>query len=168
MGDFSEEARCRGSFWFWLQVLRTAIALYGRILASAPGRIGGLMALGLALLQLVRLSERPLMIALYSTEPRHEMTFFLTTILWPLIVAPLLIGFIIACLSPRREVAACATLALLSELLVLGYLVWAHTTGSPLWRPYYALGMNLIPVSPLLIASAVVRHRRKADSQFTT
>ncbi len=165
IGDLSEEAQCRGVLWFWSQVIRTAAGLFSSNLASAPIRVSGLIVLGLALLHLARRSAAPMMIALYSAQPRHEMTFFLSAILWPLVVAPLLIGFLVAGFNPRREVATCAALAFFSELFVLGYLAWAQTAGYPFWKPFDAAGVNLIPASCVMLASVAVRHWRNEGSR---
>jgi hypothetical protein len=124
-GDFSEEARNRGAIWFWSQVIRTFIAMFGRGLAAGPFRTGVLVLLGVLLTQI----PGRFAIAWMKANPYFCGTVLCDTVVWQglaacqWVIAPLLIGYLLARLAPGREVTVCLTLAIVSDLSMLGYWV---------------------------------------------
>jgi hypothetical protein len=47
IGDLAEQAQSHGRVLFWLQVLRTTVALFWRDLFEAPLRISALLVVGI-------------------------------------------------------------------------------------------------------------------------
>ena len=155
-GDLAEEREQRGSIWFWLHVVRITFALWRNAVTEAPLRVLALMLAGLALLAAPAFAG----VAAVFLVPR------LTDSLAGWIGLPffwwggaLWIGASLVTIAPRHDMAACMTLAVAGDALLIGL------GGPAVWRDpsntdfVLFCTTGLIAAMPLLAGAAVARRR---------
>ena len=162
-GDLAEEREQRGWIWFWLHSLRVTLALWRSSTTEAPLRVFALVLAGLPLLAAPALGG----VAAVFLVPRMVDSpvgwIALAFIWWG---GSLWTGATLVALSPRRGMAACATVAVGGGALLIGF------GGPAIWRDpsntdfvlFWTTG--LIAAMPLLTGAAVARRRLFARAVF--
>jgi hypothetical protein len=169
-GDFSEEARERGALWYWFQVARTSIALFGRSLAEAPVRAAVLVLLGVLLTQM----PGRIAIALMKANPYFCNTVFCDAVLWQglaacqWVIAPLFIGYLLTRLADGREVTVCLALAAVIDLSMLGYwigvqLIHHHSRAALSYAAFAQFHASLYLVPAVIWRCQFLKLRRRPD-----
>lgn len=142
-GDLVEQGRAP-----WFNVLRTAAALFVQSATVQPLRLALFVLLGLALLR----------IAIYSASIAFSWLPYEPLELWPGLVAPALIGYVIARLAQGREVTACLALVFTHALLQLPFIRHALVHG---WSAYrictILLFTDAIPALAILAGAIFAR-----------
>jgi hypothetical protein len=161
-GDLAEEREQRGSIWFWLHVMRITFALWRNAATEAPLRVLALMLGGLALLTAPAFGG----VAAVFLFPR------LTDSLVGWIGLPffwwggaLWIGASLVTIAPRYGMAACATLAVAGDALLVGLAgpaVWRDPSNSDF---VLFCTTGLLASMPLLAGAAVARRRLLPQDQ---
>jgi hypothetical protein len=152
-GDLTEERRHRGSSWFWQHVLRTMLALWRSALTDAP-----LMVLMLAVAGCLLLAGPSFGgVAAVYLFPRSSMSWIALSFVWW--SGALWTGASLVSIAPRLGMAACATLAVAGEALLIasGVSVLWHDLQNAESALFYAIGMAT--AAPLLLGGAVARRR---------
>lgn len=158
-GDLMEEREQHGSIWFWSHVLGTTLALWRSAATEAPLRVFTLMLAGCVMFMAPAFGGTaavflfPQMVA--SLAGWMALSFFW----WG---GALWAGATLVTISPRRGMAACATLAAAAMVLMigLGATAWHDFTGDFLL--FYMSG--LATTAPLLAGGAIARRRQIARS----
>lgn len=155
-GDLMEERAKQGSIWFWLHVVRVALALWRNAATESPLLVfaltiaGGLFFIapafgGVAAIRLVpQLASSP-------------VSWIALTLCWW--GGALWIGTSLVAIAPRRGMAACAMLALAGEalLIALGFgVLWYDLQRGDVVLFY---GIGMATAVPLLLGGAVARLR---------
>ena len=154
-GDLMEEREARGATWFWLHVVRIALALWRNGATEAPLLVLALTAAGSALF----VAPALIGVAAVYMCPRagSPVCWIALSFFWW--GGALVIGTLLVTIAPRRGMAACATLAAASALLLMSFGV------SGLWREpqsaefvlFYAIA--LATTALLLLGGAIARRR---------
>ena len=160
-GELTEEARSRGRLWFWSHVIRTALSLFWRDLASAPARIAGLVALGLCMfVGLFFLSGFGLDLLFDRLLGLKGGVILPSWFVLSGLVAPYLIALVLTRLAPGREMTCVAATVIVGETfnfaLIGVTLLPAPDRNGWVW---FVFAMFLIAAGPALIAGASQRHR---------
>ena len=155
-GDLTEDRHHRGSLWFWLQVLRTMTALWRRALTDAPLGVLSLAVAGFALFAAPAFGGVAA-VGVFPQSIGSPASWFALSFFWwggALWTGASLVG-----LAPRRGMAACVTLAVTGEALLLAF--GAMTPRSDLLAPEFLLFYvtGLVVAAPLL-AGGALGHRR--------
>jgi len=156
VGDLTEEAGKHGPNWFWLHVLGTALALWRRNLADAPLRVLALMLTGCVLLVAPTFAGVAA-IAFFPPWNFSPVSSIVTSFCWW--AGAFWVGASLVNTSPRRGMAACATLAAAGEVLVFavgGTLLWY---GELTPQDILLFVVALAAVVPLLAGAALARRR---------
>jgi hypothetical protein len=151
-GDLMEEREKHGSAWFWRHVAGTMLALWRSALTDAPLMVLMLAAAGCLLLAGPSFGG----VAAVYLFPRSPVSWIALSFFWW--GGALWIGASLVAIAPRRGMAACATLAVASEVLLIG-------VGTAIWRDllsgdfllFYMTG--LLVAVPLLLGGAITRRR---------
>ena len=163
-GDLTEERPARGSAWFWLQVAGSMVALWRSALADAPRAVLAHAATGCALFAGPAFFG-VFVVAMFPQLIGSFVTWAALSLIWwggAVWTGALLVG-----LAPQRGMAACATLAVFAEtlLLVLGLSALWGGGLSALFLPFYITALS---VSAPLLAGGALARRRMMVSHPTT
>jgi len=155
-GDLMEERQHRGSPWFWLHVAGTMLALWRSAVTDAPLKVIVLAMAGCALLFAPGLGGAAA-VSLFPQLIGSPVSWIVLSFFWW--GGALGIGASLIAAAPRRGMAACATLAVAVEalLIALGGSVLRHDLQSAEFLVIYAIG--LATAAPLLLGGAIARHR---------
>jgi hypothetical protein len=158
-GDFAEEAQRRGSFWFWRQVVQTAVSLSFRQIGAAPAQLALLFVAGNMMIDWAphfKIEAVQKAVADWNEHTLDPANFTLTHLLMTRVVGSIMTGLALAALSREREVMVCGAVALSRPLLFL--FTWARFAdhGFPLTWPVLLLNS----LSPILLVAAAVFVRR--------
>jgi hypothetical protein len=158
-GDLIEEREQRGWSWFWLHVARVTLTLWRNAATEAPLIVLGLAAAGCVLFAAPAFGG----VAAGRLFPllRAPASWIVLSIFWW--GGALWIGAWLVAIAPRRGMAACATLAVFTEalLIALGAGVLWDEGRSAEFVLVYAIG--LATAAPLLLGGAIARRRRIAS-----
>ena len=155
-GDLTEEREQHGWIWFWLHVLGTTLTLWRGAATEAPSRVLGLMLAGCAIFTAPAFGGTAA-VFLFPQIVDSPVSWIMLSLFWwggALWTGASLVG-----ISPRRGMAACATLAMASGILLLGVgaaAVWHDLLKSD-FLLFYMTG--LFATAPLLLGGAIA-HRR--------
>jgi len=158
-GDFAEDAQRRGSFWYWRQVIQTAVSLCFRQIGTAPIQLALLFVAGNIVIDffpLIKIDGVRKTIADWNAHTLDPANFTLTHLLMTRVVGAITVGLGLAALSRGREVLACGAVALTRPLLFLLTWSWFADHGFPL--TWMVLSLNSL--SPILLIAAAVWVRR--------
>lgn len=151
-GDLTEERRHRGSSWFWQHVFRTTLALWRSALADAP-----LMVLMLAVAGCLLFAGPSFGgVAAVYLFPRSPVSWIALPFFWW--SGALWTGASLVSIAPRLGMAACATLAVAGEALLITFgasVLWHDPNAE--FVSFYAIG--LATTAPLLLGGAIARRR---------
>ncbi len=156
-GDLTEDHADRGSIWFWRQILKTAVALWGSTLTGAPLRTLALVVVGCWLFASSILAGIAAVILFPRLVGSAASWIVLSSIWWS---GTLLTGALLVGIGQARGMAACVALALLAEalLMTLGVTVLpSRILGA---RSAVFCSIAALAPLPLLTAAAMVRLRR--------
>lgn len=155
-GDLTEERRHRGSSWFWQHVVRTMLALWRRALADAPLMVLMLAAAGCSLLAGPAFGGVAA-VYLFPHWSGSPVSWIALSFFWW--SGALWTGAALVSIAPRLGMAACATLAVAGEalLIALGVSVLWHDLQNAEFVLFYAIG--LATTAPLLLGGAIARRR---------
>ncbi|MGJ5818731.1 hypothetical protein [Paludibaculum fermentans] len=160
-GDLAEERELRGSIWFWLHAVSVTLALWRSAVMAAPLRMVALILAGLALLTppVVGGFAAVFLVPQWIASPVGWVALALSW--WS---GAFWTGVTLVALAPRRGMAACTTLAVATDALLIAFggpAVWLDpsNTGTVL---FCAAGL-LAPMM-LLTGAAVARRRSFACS----
>ena len=117
-GDLTEERRHRGSIWFWLHVLGTMLALWRSALADAPLMVLVLAVTGCSLLAGPALGGVAA-VNLFPHWSGSPVSWIALSFFWW--GGALWTGASLVSIAPRRGMAACATLAVAGEALLIAF-----------------------------------------------
>jgi hypothetical protein len=154
-GDLMEERERRGWIWFWLHVGRVALTLCRNAAAEAPLQVLALTAAGCALFIAPAFGGLAAVYLFPWSWPAVNW-IALSCFWWG---GALWIGAWLVRIAPRRGMAACTTLAVASEALLIGVAMTAVgrdvMSGGAL--RFYMIG--LLAAAPLLAGGAIARRR---------
>jgi hypothetical protein len=159
-GDLMEEREEHGSTWFWLHVVRISLALWRDAAMEAPLRVLALATVACALFTAPAFGGAAA-VRLFPQLMGPPVSWIALSFFWS--GGALGIGALLVTIAPRHGMAACATLAVASEVLLMG-------VGTAVWRAlssgdfllFYMTGL-LVP-APLLVGGAIARRRMIAFS----
>lgn len=155
-GDLAEERDVRGSAWFWFHVFRTTFALFTSALTSAPATTVALGALGLMLFVLLAFAGFATVAVFPFLLGSVTSWVFLSLFWWS---AALWTGISLVSIAPKYGMAACLTVALAVEsLLIASKLSFGWFQGPSIWALIYASA--LLAALPLVAGGAIVRRRQ--------
>jgi hypothetical protein len=155
-GDLTEERWHRGSIWFWQHVLRTMLALWRSALADAPLMVLVLAVAGCSLL-VVPAFGGVAAVKLFPHWSGSPVSWIALSFFWW--SGALWTGASLVSLAPRLGMAACATLAVAGEALLIAYGLsglW-HDVQDAEFVLVYAIG--LATTASLLLGGAIARRR---------
>ena len=190
VGDLLEEARTRGTVWFWLSLVGAVCSLIRRDVAGNPMRMLSLAMLGVVV-QLALIAAAIVVFALGTlavgvaamavglVDPRHQPPTWLVSTdaqaVGPFVVAGMIFGYaaalvsqfqvgrVLAKRSPGHELAPCVVFIVVGELVLFGLNV---ATGGIRYGLSYLASYQLLLVIPFnvpLFAGAIrIRNRRAA------
>ncbi len=155
-GDLTEQREHRGPIAFWLDVVGIMASLWRRAVTDAPLRVsllavlGSVLLIGPALIGLAAVGLFPGVIG----SPVSWVTlafFWWGGALWA--------GAELVVRAPNRGMAACATLAVAGEAVLIALVVRALLLGllTVYSAPFYTT--SLVVPAPLLIGAAMARRR---------
>ena len=152
-GDLTEERQHRGSSWFWQHVLRTMLALWRSALTDAPLIVLMLVAAGCLLLAGPSFGG----VAAVYLFPRSSVSWIALPFFWW--SGALWTGASLVSIAPRLGMAACATLAVAGEALLIAFgvsVLWqdGHNAAFGLFYP-----IGLATTALLLLGGAIARRR---------
>lgn len=156
-GDLMEEREKHGSAWYWLHVAGTMLALWRSAVMDGPLRVILLAVAGCALLTAPAFGGAAA-VRLFPRWAGSPVSWIALSCFWW--GGALWIGAALVALAPRRGMAACATLAVTSEVLLIGVgmAVWRDLSSTDLLLFYTGL---LVPAA-LLVGGAIARRRTLA------
>ncbi|MBA3297638.1 MAG: hypothetical protein H0U19_11965 [Acidobacteria bacterium] len=155
-GDLTEERDHRGPIVFWLDVVRTMSALWTRAVTDAPLRVLMLALSGCVLLvgpAFVGIAA----IALFPGAIGSPVGWSGLSLAW--CAGALWTGASLVGCAPSRGLAACATLALVGETLLIAFLARAPVPELPMVPLVIAYATSLA-VPPLLLVGGAIARRR--------
>jgi hypothetical protein len=155
-GDLMEEREQHGSIWFWLHVVRITLALWRDAAMEAPLRVLALATVACALFTAPAFGGAAA-VGLFPQLMGSPVSWIALSFFWW--GGALWVGASLVAIAPRCGMAACATLALGSEVLLIGVGIPAG------WRDqwstdfllFYTTGL-LVPA--LLLAGGAIARRR--------
>jgi pimeloyl-ACP methyl ester carboxylesterase len=155
-GDLMEERQHRGSFWYWLQVIRVTFVLWRCASAEAPLRMLGLALVACGLFVAPALAGLAAVL-LFPQLVGSAMSWAALSVFW--CGGALLAGALLVTISPRRGMATCTAVAAISAavLIALGANADHTELTSPVGRMFFitALGTTLA----LLLGGAMASRR---------
>lgn len=154
-GDLAQEREQHGWIWFWLHVARTTLALWRRAVMDAPIVMLLVAVAGCALFAAPAIAGVAA-VSLFPYAIGSPVGWIALSLFWW--GGALWTGATLVVIAPQRGMAACATLALAGEALLIGL-------GVTVWRGpletdfvlFYTTG--LLVAAPLLIGGAIARRR---------
>jgi pimeloyl-ACP methyl ester carboxylesterase len=155
-GDLTEERQHHGSIWFWLHVSSTVVALWGNAVTSAPLANLRLATAGFALLVTTGLGGTAAVSLFPQIVPSPLYSIALAVFWW---AAAFWTGVSLVNNAPKRGMVACATLAVSSEVLLIGIVVmapWFDIVRAELVIFYLAASVIAVP---LLAGGSIARRR---------
>jgi hypothetical protein len=155
-GDLTEECETHGRFAFWWDVSSTAAALWRRALIDSPVRILMLVIAGCALLvapAFVGIAA----VALFPASFGSLVHWIALSLIWSAGAA--CVGASLIGVSPKRGMAACMTLALVGEGLLIAAVRATPYPDLPNPRLVLAYTTALIAPSLLILGGAIARRR---------
>jgi hypothetical protein len=146
-GDLMEERETHEGIWFWVHVVRIALALWREAAAEAPLLVGALTTLGCALL-IAPAFGGAAAIYLFPRATGSPAGWLALSLCWW--SGSLLVGAALVVMAPRRGMAASAILATTGLLLLIaaGSLAW----GEPVRTDFLLFYTAGLPAPMLLLA----------------
>jgi hypothetical protein len=156
-GDLTEERQKLGWIWFWLHVVRITLALWREAVIEAPLQVLALATMACALFigpgfggaAAVRLFPQ------WISPPASWIAlsfFWWGGALW--------IGASLVAMAPQRGVAACATLAVAGEALLIAF--GGGMLSHDLHNADFIYITALLVPAPLVVGAAIARWRTLA------
>jgi hypothetical protein len=154
-GDLAQERKKHGWIWFWLHVVRTSLALWRSAVADAPVAVFFVALAGCALFAAPAIGGIAA-VSLFPLSFGSPVSWVTLALFWW--GGALWIGASMVVIAPQRGMVACATLAALSEALLigLGVAVWRDPVETA-FLLFYTTG--LLVAAPLVIGGAIARRR---------
>ena len=154
-GDLAEEREQHGWSWFWLHVARTTLALWRSAVTDAPSVVFLVAVAGCALFAAPAFGGVASVYLVPSSIDSPMGWIALPLFWWG---GALWTGASLVVIAPQRGMAACATLAVAAEalLICLGVTVWRGPLETD-FVLFYTTG--LLVAAPLLIGGAIARRR---------
>jgi hypothetical protein len=154
-GDLIEEREQRGWLWYWLQAVGTTLALWRGAAADGPLRVLGLTLIGCALLAVPAFGGAAAVLLFPRVTGSPASWIALTCFWWG---GALWTGASLVSVAPRSGMAACATLAVAGEalLIVLAVMALRADVWSSASLLFYAAGLAAML---LLVGAALARRR---------
>ena len=155
-GDLAEERRVRGSTWFWLHVFLTTVTFWRNAFRNAPLAILGLAATGSVFFA----APAFMGVAAIGLFPQYidsPVSWIAMSFFW--LGGALCTGIVLVCIAPARGMAACVTLAVTGEALLVAFglnAMW-HGTLSAMSVAFYA---TAILAALLIVAGGAIARRR--------
>jgi hypothetical protein len=145
-GDLMEEREKHGSAWFWRQVVGTMLALWRSAVMEGPLAAVVLAATGCALLTAPAFAGAAA-VRLFPHLMGSLASWIVLAFFWW--GGALWIGTSLIAVAPRRGMAACATLAVAGEVLLIG-------VGMAVWRDPLSTDFLLSYTTGLLVPAMLV------------
>jgi hypothetical protein len=155
-GDLMEEREKHGWIWFWLHVVRIALTLWRNAATEAPLRVLALATAGCALF-IAPAFGGAAAVRLFPQLMGPQVSWIALSFFWW--GGALWIGASLVSIAPRLGMAACATLAVAGEALLIAFgvsVLW-HDLQNAEFGLFYAIG--LATAAPLLLGGAIARRR---------
>ncbi|MBI1872848.1 MAG: alpha/beta hydrolase [Acidobacteria bacterium] len=155
-GDLTQERDRRGPAWFWLHVARVTCVLWRNAAAEAPWQLLAVTSVASLMLMVPALAGAA-SVGLFPQwlgSPVNWVTLFLFW--WG---GAFWTGAVVVVIAPRRGMAACATLALIGEalLLAIGITAGSHVLSRPVILMFFVIALGV--AVPLLAGAALARRR---------
>ncbi len=154
-GDLTEEREVRGSAWFWFHVFRTTFSLFTKALASAPGMVLALVALGFAFFATLAFAGVAAVFLFPSIG--SGVSWVLVSLFWW--SAALWTGVSLVGIAPKHGMTACLTLAVAGEALLL---IFFTVIEPPKVWSILVYTSGLLTAAPLLAGGAIARRHAAA------
>lgn len=155
-GDLVEEREERGRRWFWLHVARITLTLWRNAATEAPLPVLALAAVGCALLAAPLLGGAAA-VRLVPQMSGPPVSWIAVSIIWW--GGALWIGASLVAIAPRRGMAACATLALAGEALLIALGAGALRQELQSADSFFFYATALATAAPLMLGGAIARRR---------
>ena len=156
-GDLAEERGERGWIWFWLHVVRTTLALWRGALTDAPLVVLLVAAAGSALWA-APAAGGVAAVYLFPHAIGSPVGWIALSLCWW--GGALWTGALLVVIAPQRGMAACATLAVAVEALLIGWGVTAVDAARPVETDFLLFYTTaLLAAAPLLAGGAIARRR---------
>jgi hypothetical protein len=159
-GDLTEEREVRGSAWFWFHVFRTTSALFTNELSAAPVMTLALVALGFALF--VSLAFTGVAAVFLFPFIGSGASWGLLSLFWW--SAALCTGVSLVSIAPKQGMAACLTLAVAGEALLLSCTIFFTLTEPTRAWSILVYTSALFAAAPLLAGGAIARRRTPSQN----
>lgn len=155
-GDLTEAREHGAPISFWLDVARVSSALWVRAVADAPLRVLMLAVTGGALL-VGPLFVGIAAVALFPASIASPASWIALSCIW--CAGALWTGASLVGMAPSRGMAACATLALVGEALLIAFLLRAPRLDLPALPSVLVYASSLIMPPLLAVGGAIARRR---------
>ncbi len=156
-GDLAQEREQHGWIWFWLHVARTTLALWRSAVTDAPVVVLLVAVAGCALFAAPAIGGVAA-VSLFPHAIGSPVGWIALSLFWW--GGALGTGVSLVAIAPQRGMAACATLAVAGEALLIALGVTAVDVARPVetdFLLFYTTG--LLAAAPLLIGGALARRR---------
>jgi hypothetical protein len=156
-GDLAQEREQHGWIWFWLHVARTTLALWRSAVTDAPVMVLSVAVAGSALWAAPAIGGVAA-VYLFPYSIGSPVSWIALSLFWW--GGALWTGASLVLIAPQRGMAACATLAVAGEALLIGLGVTAVGVARPVetdFLLFYTTG--LLVAAPLLVGAAIARRR---------
>jgi hypothetical protein len=159
-GDLAEEREQHGWIWFWLHVARTTVALWRSAVTDAPVVVLLVAVAGCALFAAPAIGGFAA-VNLFPHSIGSPVSWLALSLFWW--GGALWTGASLVVIAPQRGMAACATLAVAAEALLIGLGVTAVWRG-PLETDFVLFYTTGLLVAAWLLAGGAFARRRTIGS----
>src|SRR6266545_1163080 len=155
-GDLTEERDRRGPAWFWLHVASVTCVLWRNAAAEAPWQLLALTFVASLMLMVPALAGAA-SVGLFPQWLGSPINWVTLSFFWW--GGALWIGTAVVAIAPRRGMAACATLVLIGEALLLasGITAGFRALSHPVVLMFFVIALG--GAVPLLAGAAIARRR---------
>lgn len=156
-GDLAQEREQHGWVWFWLHVARTTLALWRNAVTDAPLVVLLVAAAGSALWAAPAIGGVAA-VYLFPFSIGSPVSWIALSLFWW--GGALWTGTSLVVIAPQRGMAACATLAVAVEALLIGWGVTAVGVARPVETDFFLFYTTGLLAAPLLLVGGAMARRR--------
>jgi hypothetical protein len=156
-GDLAQEREQHGWTWFWLHVARTTLALWRDAVTDAPVVVLFVAVAGCALFAAPAIGGVAA-VYLFPFSLGSPVSWIAVSLFWW--GGALWTGASLVFIAPHRGMAACATLAVAAEVLLIVFGLTAVAVTGPVETDFLLYYTTGVLAAPLLVAGAAIARRR--------